>query len=142
MSTVSSDTPTTTAVLRAGGVALVAAAVGGVAVHLLALALGADVAIPAQPGAEELTPLPVSQTAVVIVVLTAAATAFAWLLARFVPARAALIFTVVAAAILAVSFVPVLTLGLATADIVTLLVLHLVVGIAIAVPLRSALQRA
>lgn len=141
MSQTVETTTSANSTLRGGMVATAMALAAALVVFFVARGLGAGLEIPAQPGSDALTPL--ALPAVVIVTLGAAiaATAFAWLLTRLAPRRAATIFTVVAIVVLVLSLTPLLALGLATADIVALTVLHVAVGLAIVVPLRSALAR-
>lgn len=126
--------------LRAGAIATGVAVVAVIVIMVLARALGADLDVPMGPDSTELVPLSTVFSAVLTFGLGVAATGFAWLLERVVPSRSATIFAIVSALILLVSFVPVFALGLATADIVWLSVLHVVVAAAIAMPLLRVLR--
>lgn len=139
------STPSATAatrVPRAGLVAALIAIAAAVIVWLLARSLGAEMAIPPSPGSSELEPMPLPLAVVFTIVVAIGASVYAWLLGRFVPERAAAIFTTTALAVLVVSLFPVFALGLAGDDVVALVVLHVAVGASVLVPLRTALRRA
>lgn len=132
----------TDSVPRSGAVAVGLAVAAAVVIFLLAHVFGVELAIPAQPGSTTLEPMPLTVAIGFTVVAAVAATVFAWLLRRVAPTRATPVFTVTAVAIMLLSLVPVVTTGLATADVVALTVMHLGVGMAILVPLRRGLQTA
>lgn len=137
-----SSSTVTASVSRSGAVAAGLAVAAALVIYVLARVFGADLAIPAQPGATTLEPMPLGLAVGFTLVTTVAATVFAWLLRRVTPRSATTVFTVTAVAILLLSLVPVVTLGLAADDIVALTAMHLGVGVAILVPLRRALDTA
>lgn len=124
---------------RGGMIAAALAVSAALVVSLGARALGVELAIPARPGGTTLEPLPLDLAIGFTFAAAVAASIFAWILERFLSRRAATTFTESALTVLGLSMVPLVTLGLAGADIVALAILHAGVGGAILVPLRRAL---